>query len=208
MYEYHRASEKPQYKLNVSTILVLINIAVYILIKLFPMLIDYLALYTPNFINHKMYWQLISYMFIHDPYSFSHILFNMLGLFIFGSQLELRMGSREFLIYYLAAGIGAGILALLLKIPVIGASGAIYALLLGFATYFPNAKILVFFFFPLKAPVAVLLFAGLSIFFQFSGSFGGVAHWAHLAGIAVGYLYFVIRLKINPVKVFIENFRR
>jgi len=132
----------------------------------------------------------------------------MLGLFIFGSQLELRMGSREFLIYYLAAGIGAGILALLLKIPVIGASGAIYALLLGFATYFPNAKILVFFFFPLKAPVAVLLFAGLSIFFQFSGSFGGVAHWAHLAGIAVGYLYFVIRLKINPVKVFIENFRR
>ncbi len=208
MYEYHRGTGKPQSRLNVTTILVIINIGVYILIKLVPQLFNYLLLYSDYFFIKRYYWQIITYLFVHDPSGFSHILFNMIGLFLFGNQLESRMGSREFLIYYLVAGIGAGILALLLKVPVIGASGAIYALLLGFATYFPNAKILVFFFFPLKAPVAVLLFAGLSIFFQFSGSFGGVAHWAHLAGIAVGYLYFVIRLKINPVKVFIENFRR
>jgi membrane associated rhomboid family serine protease len=208
MYEYHRGTDRPEYKFNVTTILVLINIGVHIIIKLFPNLMNYLALYTPNFLNYRMYWQILTYMFVHSQISFTHILFNMLGLFIFGNQLEWRMGSREFLFYYLSAGIGAGILALFLKIPVIGASGAIYALLLGFATYFPNAKILVFFFFPMKAPLAVLLFAGLSIYFQFSGSFGGVAHWAHLAGIVVGYLYFLLRLKINPVKVFLENMRR
>ncbi len=208
MYEYHRGTGKPSYNLNVTTILILINIGVFIIIKFFPWLINYLALYTPYFINYKMYWQLITHMFVHDPGGFSHILFNMLGLFLFGSQVESQMGSKEFLIFYLTAGLGAGIVALLLNIPVIGASGAIYALLLAFATYFPNAKILVFFVLPMKAPIAVLVFTVLSIYFQFSGAFGGVAHFAHLAGLAVGYLYFVLRLKINPVKVFIENLRR
>lgn len=208
MYEYHRGTGKPEYSFNATTILILINIGVYIIIKLFPNLLNYLALYTPLFINFKMYWQLITYMFVHDPFGFSHILFNMLGLFIFGNQLEWRMGSREFLIYYFAAGIGAGILALIIQTPVIGASGAIYALLLAFATYFPNARILVFFFLPMKAPVAVLIFAALSLFFQFSGALGGIAHWAHLAGLVVGYFYFLLRLKINPVKVFIDNMRR
>ena len=208
MYEYHRGFEKSGYHFNVTTILIKINFAVYFIIQFFPAVYSYLALYIYNFFNYKMYWQIITYMFVLDPVNLSHILFNMLGLFIFGNYLEQVMGSREYLIYYLTAGLGAGILALFLKTNVIGASGAIFAVLLGFATYFPNARILVFFVIPMKAPVAVILFAALSIFFQFSGAMGNIAHWAHLAGLVIGYFYFLIRLRINPIKVFIENMRR
>ena len=82
------------------------------------------------------------------------------------------MGSKEFLAFYLITGVCVGLLTIILQIPtfVVGASGAIYALLLAFATYYPNAKILIFFFFPMKAPYAVLTFAGLSLFFHSDSS--------------------------------------
>jgi membrane associated rhomboid family serine protease len=139
-------------------------------------------------------------MFVHG--SFGHILFNMLGLFIFGPQLERQMGSTEFLVLYLFTGIGTGFFSFLMGTNVVGASGAIYGLLLAFATYFPDARIFIWGILPLRAPIAVILFAGLSLFFHFSGVMGGVAHLAHLAGIVLAYFYFVVRLGINPIRVF------
>ena len=80
-----------------------------------------------------------------------------------------------------------------------------YALLLGYATYFPDSRIYIFGLLPLKAPGAVALFAGLSLFFHFSGMMGGIAHLAHLAGIVLGYFYFIARLGINPIRVFMDR---
>ena len=110
-------------------------------------------------------------MFVHG--SFFHIFFNMLGLFIFGTQLEKRMGSSEFLLLYLFTGLGTGLFALLLGMNVVGASGAIYALLLAFAVYFPDARIIIWFV-PMRAPIAVLVFTGLSLVFHFTGFMGGI----------------------------------
>ena len=90
-------------------------------------------------------------------------------------------------------------------IPVLGASGAIYGLLLAYATLFPDSRLYIFGFFPLRAPVAVLLFAGLALFSQLTNARSGVAHLTHLAGFVFGYFYFLARMGINPIKVF---FRR
>ena len=90
-------------------------------------------------------------------------------------------------------------------VPVVGASGAIYGLLLAYATMFPDSRIYIFGILPLKAPVAVLLFAGLALFFAITSTRSGVAHLTHLAGLGFGYFYFLLRLGINPIKIF---FRR
>jgi membrane associated rhomboid family serine protease len=186
---------------NATLGLIVATLAVYLLTLTSRRAVVYLGLF-PQLVREGGYlWQLVTYMFVHA--SFTHILFNMLGLYIFGIPLEREMGSSEFLVYYLSTGIGVGIISLLLGVNVVGASGAVYALLLGFATYFPHSRIFLFGLLPLQAPVAVLVFAAMSIFYQVTGFQGGVAHFAHLAGIVLGYLYFVLRLGINPIQVFL-----
>jgi len=150
-------------------------------------------------------------MFVHG--GTWHILFNMLALFIFGTPLERRLGSSEFLLYYFITGIGAGLATLVVNwytglavIPVVGASGAIYGLLLAYATLYPDARLFIFGILPLRAPIAVLLFAGLALFSQLTGTRNGVAHLTHLAGLVFGYLYFLIRMGINPLKVFFRRY--
>jgi membrane associated rhomboid family serine protease len=188
---------------NLTVVLITLNIATYLITMLFRNTLGYLAL-TPRFvIQYHAYWQLVTYMFVHG--GTGHILFNMLALFIFGSPLEQRLGSFEFLLYYLVAGIGAGLVSLTMNASVVGASGAIFALLLAYATLFPDSRIFIFGILPLKAPVAVLSFAALELFFQISGTRGGIAHLTHLAGLLFGYLYFVLRLGINPIQVFLRR---
>jgi membrane associated rhomboid family serine protease len=187
---------------NVTLTLIIMNVAVFLLNRVSPRSQLYLALIPQLVLQRGFFWMVLTYMFVHG--GFTHILFNMLGLFIFGSPLERQMGSNEFLLFYIATGVGTGLVSLVLGTNVVGASGAIYALLLAYATYFPNSRIFIFGLLPLRAPVAVLLFAGMSLFFHFSGMAGGVAHFAHLAGIVLGYFYFVVRLGINPIKVFLN----
>ncbi len=195
----------PYHFYNATLGLVIACVVVFLLTMTSRSAFAYLSL-IPQLVTQAGYvWQLVTYMFVHA--SFGHILFNMLGLYMFGIPLEREMGSSEFLVYYFTTGIGVGIVCLLLGINVVGASGAIYALLLGFATYFPHSRIFLFGLLPLQAPIAVLVFAAMSVFFQFTGLQGGVAHFAHLAGIGFGYLYFLLRLRINPVRVFLEQSR-
>jgi membrane associated rhomboid family serine protease len=138
----------------------------------------------------------------------------MLGLFFFGVQMEQRIGSREFLLFYMFAGVLAGLFSLMVywftgsfQVWLLGASGAVFAVLLGFATYFPTARIFVFGILPIRAPILVTIYACIELFMQFTGTRSGVAHLTHLAGLLFAYLYFLIRLEINPVKVFIESSR-
>jgi len=138
-------------------------------------------------------WQLITYQFLHG--GFSHILFNMFALWMFGAEIENTWGSKKFLIYYLACGIGAGLLHLFLSpvltgalAPTIGASGAIYGVMIAFAMFFPDRLIFLYFFIPVKAKY----FIAFMVVFEFLAvdSVGsGVAHLAHLGGALVGFLF-------------------
>ena len=142
-----------------------------------------------------MVWQLFTYMFLHG--GFFHFLLNMFLLWMFGSELERHFGSREFLKYYCITGVGAGVLTLLASphslIPTVGASGAIYGLLLAYALYFPNRLIYLWFLIPIKAKHLVIFFGIIEFFFALSHAPSGIAHFAHLGGILVGFLYLKTR---------------
>jgi membrane associated rhomboid family serine protease len=144
-------------------------------------------------------WQPFTYMFLHAPPPVvMHILFNMLILWMFGSELEGRWGSRAFLRYYLVCGVGAGIFATVLGlllpwgqpgVPTIGASGAIYGLMIAYGIIFANRPILFMLIFPMKARTfAWILFAG-AFLMSLEASPGRVSHVAHLGGALTGYLY-------------------
>jgi membrane associated rhomboid family serine protease len=167
----------------------------------------YLAM-IPDLVLNGWVWQFVTYMFVHDPQRWSHLIFNMLGLFIFGIQVERRMGSKEFLLYYFITGTLAGVISFaayyFTRTPAIllGASGAIFAVELAFATFFPDAIIYIWGIIPLRAPVMVLGFTALELIFSVTGMQGNVAHLTHLSGFAVGWLYFLIRFRINPWREF------
>jgi len=150
-------------------------------------------------------WTFFTYMFMHA--NISHIFFNMFGLFIFGIQIERQMGSKEFLLFYFVTGTLAGIFSFIVYyftgsfvVALMGASGALYAVQLAYAVFFPNNIIYLWGILPLRAPIMVLGFTALSLFFVVTGGGGNVAHLTHLAGFAFGWLFFVIRYGISPWK--------
>jgi len=157
--------------------------------------INYLFGLVPALVVGKgMIWQLVTYMFLHG--SFSHVFFNMFGLLIFGSDLERDWGSRAFLKYYMVTGIGAGVINVMAgyvfggtSIPTIGASGAVFGLLLAFGLAYPFRQIYLMFMFPIPARTFVVLYAMLELFMGLSNPHGGVARFAHLGGMLVGFLY-------------------
>jgi membrane associated rhomboid family serine protease len=134
-------------------------------------------------------WTVITYMFAHGD--FWHLFFNMLGLFFFGPPLEARWGSKEFIKFYLICGLGGAALSFLFAFnyPVIGASGAVYGVMLAFAMNWPDMPIYIWGIFPIPAKFLVLIIALFSFVSAFSGSGGNVAHFAHLGGFAAAFLY-------------------
>jgi membrane associated rhomboid family serine protease len=162
----------------------------------------YLAM-IPGLVREGWVWTFVTYMFLHS--GFSHIFFNMFALFIFGIQVERQMGSREFLLFYLLTGALAGVFSFVFytltgeeRIALLGASGAVFAVQLAYAVFFPDSIIYIWGILPLKAPVMVLGFTILEIFFMVSGRGGNVARFTHLAGFGFAWLYFLIRFGINP----------
>jgi membrane associated rhomboid family serine protease len=140
-------------------------------------------------------WQLITYMFLHDPFGFSHILFNMLTLWMFGKDLETVWGTRRFLKFYFLCGIGAGVCVVVANYlfgnpstRTIGASGAIYGLLMAFGMTYPNTTVLFSFLFPIKAKYFVMIIGAMA-FLSSLGANNGVSNVAHLGGMLFGYVY-------------------
>jgi membrane associated rhomboid family serine protease len=155
-------------------------------------------------------WQLITYQFLHG--GLWHLFFNMFALWMFGMELENQWGSTRFLIYYLLSGIGAGICQLFISPlfgpvgPTIGASGAIYGVLLAFGMTFPNRPIFMFpFFIPIPAKFFVIIFAGIELFSGISGG-DGVAHFAHLGGALTGLLLILFGDKTKLMPFLIKLF--
>ncbi|RMI04860.1 MAG: rhomboid family intramembrane serine protease [Calditrichaeota bacterium] len=149
---------------------------------------------VPILVVKKLFiWQIVTYMFLHAD--LGHIFFNMLALWMFGVQLEQNWGTREFLRYYFFTGIVAGVCILLWPFiwggspmaPTIGASGAVFGILVAFALFFPDVYIFVNFLFPIKAKYAVVLFILLELY-MLPGN-DNVSHIAHLGGAVAGYFY-------------------
>lgn len=161
-------------------------------------IIEYFAL-TPALVTSNFYiWQLATYMFLHG--NFAHIFFNMYALLIFGVPIEQEWGSKRFLLYYFFTGIGAGISIFAINYffpgpeyssPTIGASGAVFGLLLAFGFLYPNAELLLFFFIPIKAKYLVVLYGLLELFLELSGGAGNISHIGHLGGLFFGLVYFI-----------------
>ena len=133
-------------------------------------------------------WTPLTYMFLHG--GFGHLFWNMLFLFFFGPQLESKWGSKEFIRYYLVCGLGGVALSFLfVSYSIIGASAAVYGVMLAFAMAWPDAPIYVWGIFPVKAKWLVGFFVLITFTNAFGGAGGGVAHFAHLGGFAAGFLY-------------------
>ena len=189
---------------NVTTILVVINFIVFCLTRfLMPSLTYYLALVPRYILYRHWYWQFLTYMFVHG--SVSHFLFNMLSLYIFGSAVERRIGSREFTLYYLLCGTLCGVASYAMyylantNVVLLGASGAIYALLILFSALYPRAVIYVFGIIPVQAPLLIIMY----FVIELAGglfSYDGVAHMTHLFGLLFGLIYMLVRMRINPLR--------
>ena len=178
--------------------LLIANIAAFVLTFFAPSLLLTFGLRPADVFKSGAVWQGLTYMFLHG--NVSHIFFNMLTLWLIGVELERMWGTTFFTKFYFACGLGAGLTQVLLGFlpdPIgsqfyyqatIGASGAIYGLLLAFALYFPTRPFLIFFIFPVQARYLVMILGGISLLFALGGG-GGVAHTAHLGGLATGYFY-------------------
>ena len=158
--------------------------------------LTYLAL--NKVISIRLVWQLFTYLFLHG--GVFHLVFNMLALWMFGSPLESDWGTRRFLRFYFICGVGAGICDLVLNLafgggrPTIGASGAIYGVLLAFGVCYPEQTVLMNFLFPIKAKYMVMIYAAIALYASLGTMNSGVSNIAHLGGMAVGFVYLKSRI--------------
>jgi len=153
--------------------------------------IESLFALTPALMREKIWlWQLVTYMFLHSPGWPFHLILNMLMLWMFGTEVERMWGSNRFLKYYFICGIGAGITTYFTfyKSTTYGASGAVFGVMLAYATLFPERMIYFWFIFPMRAMSFVLLCAAIELL-QLLNLPDGVAHTAHLGGMLFGWLY-------------------
>ncbi len=175
------------------------NVAVFLVSWVAPSLVFDFGLQPDAVFRRLFLWQPVTYMFLHA--GMLHILFNMLALWMFGVELERLWGRTFFLKYYFVTGIGAAVTTLLLAwLPgevgaamwasvTVGASGAIYGLLLAYALYFPDRPIYMWMLFPIPAKYFVMIMGAIAFLSSVGGNQGGVANSAHLGGLAFGYLY-------------------
>lgn len=170
--------------------LIIANAVVFLLQGLFPVVTRMFVL-VPALVLREP-WTLVTYMFLHG--GLMHLLFNMLVLFFFGPRLEMRLGARHFLGLYFAAGLTGGLLSLVFPvlfapIQILGASGATYGVLLGFAMFWPREQILIWGIVPVEARWLVAFGTAISLFSGFGARGSGIAHFAHLGGFIGAFLY-------------------
>jgi membrane associated rhomboid family serine protease len=168
--------------------LIVANVIMYILQRLFPLVTALLA-FVPEYALYRP-WTIITYAFLHDPSNILHILFNMIVLYFFGIRVEERLGGRHFITLYMISAIGGALLSFATPmVPIIGASGAIMGVLMAYAKYWPHERVFIYGVIPVPAWLLVAAYVLIDI--GGAGGIGnqGIAHFAHLGGFASGYLY-------------------
>ena len=190
--------------------LIVANVAGFLFTLIVPAITLRLGMRPADVLGQLHVWQLVTYMFLHG--GIFHLLFNMLALWMFGVELERMWGSRFFTKFYFTTGVGAALTTVVLSFTplsftdelyyalTIGASGAVYGVLLAYAMYFPNRPIYMYFFFPVPAKYFVIIIGTISLLSSMSGPGGGIAHTTHLGGLLAGYLY----LKRGRMHVLVE----
>ena len=183
----------------VNTALIASNIAVYALQHLLGgAMEDLFALQPiggPDLGPAFHIWQLVTYGFLHSPETLMHIFFNMFGLYMFGSEIERLFGSRRYAVYYFMCVVGAALMHLIVAqvadlplAPLVGASGGVFGLLLAFGMAWPHRKVmLVFPPIPMPAWLFVTLYGALELYLGITQTLQGIAHFAHLGGMATGF---------------------
>ena len=201
--EQGNISFSPQYFTKAIRILISINILLFLFRYISIERYDLAQIFglSSNDV-WPMIWQPLTYMFIHGD--FFHLFMNMFVLWMFGSEMESIWGSRGFLKYYFVTGIGAGMIWILLNISnsysvLIGASGAIYGVLLAYGLMFPNRKVLIYFLFPIKVKYFVLLLGAIAFISSIGDTGSNISHLTHLSGMLIGYIY--LRSPVNLSRV-------
>ena len=179
--------------------LLIANVVAFLATVLVPTITLRLGMRPADVLGKLYIWQPVTYMFLHG--GIFHILFNMLALWMFGVELERMWGSRFFLKFYFVSGVGAALTTLVLSFTplpfadqlyyalTIGASGAVYGVLLAYAMYFPNRPIYMYFVFAIPAKYFVMIIGAISLLSSMNGPGGGIAHTTHLGGLLAAYLY-------------------
>lgn len=191
-----------QHLAPVTRLLIIANVVVYVLEQVIggPMILNF-ALWplsqspfsgAPSF----QAWQLVSYAFLHDTSNLAHIFFNMFALYMFGSEIERLLGATRYIVYYLVCIVGAAVAQLMVinfsggdPYPTVGASGGVFGLLLAFGMAFPYRRLMLLFPpIPMPAWLFVTLYGILELVLGVTGTQQGVAHFAHLGGMAAGFV--------------------
>lgn len=178
--------------------LVIANVVGFLLALIVPELTLRLGLVPQAVVEQLQLWQPVTYMFLHG--GIFHLLFNMLSLWMFGVELEKMWGTAFFTKYYFVTGLGAAAAQILLGLVpgigasmyyavTIGASGAVFGVLLAYGMYFPDRPIYMYMIFPIPAKYFVIIIGAISLLSSMNGPGGGVAHTTHLGGLIAGYLY-------------------
>lgn len=200
---------------NATLTIIALNVLSYLVFAVTPLNERLFGLSVAGFLYNKLLWQPVTYLFVHA--GFRHLFFNMLALVFFGLSVEKAIGTKEFVLMYSVVGVLSGVFSVLAyffygkylmrvgvyptiyMVNIVGASGAIYGILFSYAAFFPRNRIFIWGLIPIPAPVLVLAYAVLAFFGQFSGS--NVAHMTHLAGFGCAFLYIVVRMGMNPLKI-------
>ena len=189
---------KPQLFTDAIKILVSVNFGIYILQSVSgkeDVFFRLFGLVPSTFISDLMLWQPFTYLFFHAPFyssvGISHVLLNMLGLWVFGRELEQAWGKTKFLRYYFTTGIGSGLITYFFQIgsdnPVIGASGAVYGVLLAYGGSYPNRMLYIWGLIPVRSLWLVIIMGSIA-FFGLLGNADGISHVTHISGMLIGYV--------------------
>ena len=200
---------KPQLFTDAIKILISINFIIYVLQSLAgkeDIFFRLFGLVPSTFISELMLWQPFTYMFFHAPFysniGISHILLNMLGLWVFGRELEQAWGKEKFLKYYFSTGVGSGLITFLFQMdsssPVIGASGAVYGILLAYGLSYPNRTLYIWGLIPIRSIWLVIIMGSIA-FFGLLGKADGISHVTHISGMLIGYILLKNKWKLSNI---------
>ncbi len=183
--------------------IIIANVTVYLLGLAVPSLEQWLAFVPAETLARP--WTVVTYMFVHG--GFLHLFFNMLILYFFGPPLESMWGGKEFLKFYFVAGLSGAVFSYLFAFNagVVGASAAIYGVMLAFAMNWPDSQVYIWFLFPVKIKWLVAFLAAVSVFSLVGGRSDGIAHFAHLGGFVGGFLYLKLQ---DRVGIQVEQLRK
>lgn len=186
-------------------LLVSINFLVFLLQNISGqerILFQLFGMVPKNTWSQLMVWQPFTYLFFHG--GIWHVLINMFVLWMFGSELETVWGKKEFLKYYFITGIGSGLVTIFFSlnslIPVVGASGAVYGILLAYGLTFPNRYVYLYFLIPVKVKFFVIVIGGIAFFSSIGAGSSGVSHLTHLSGMLIGLGYLKSNFQLHVVK--------